>query len=95
MAAGPSPEEFVRALGKEDRVLVNVRDQLYGGDWKELERDLAARLSGKPYIFKLASKIEEDLGRIDRLRGYEAAHGVDLGELLGKSESAGEVSEAS
>ena len=55
-------------LAPEDRVLRDVRDQLYGGDWDELERDLRARLEGKPYIFKLATKIEEDLARIARLR---------------------------
>ncbi len=77
-----TPEEFVRSLSREDRVLVDVRDQLYGGAWDELERDLRARLVGKPYIFKLATKIEEDLARIERLRRYEAAHGVDLGRVL-------------
>ena len=58
-------------LAPEDRVLRDVRDQLYGGDWDELERDLRARLEGKPFIFKLASKIEEDLARIARLRQAE------------------------
>lgn len=82
----PAPEPFVRALAQEDRVLVDVRDELYGGDWAELEHDLKARLLGKPYIFKLASKIEEDLKRIERLRGYEAAAGVDLGEVLRRTE---------
>jgi hypothetical protein len=61
----------VTDLAPEDRVLRDVRDQLYGGDWDELERDLRARLEGKPYIFKLATKIEEDLARIARLRQAE------------------------
>jgi hypothetical protein len=79
-----TPEEFVRSLPLEDRVLVDARDELYGGAWDELERDLRARLAGKPFIFKLATKIEEDLGRIERLRRFEAARGVDLGEVLMK-----------
>jgi hypothetical protein len=83
-----TPEEFARALAREDRVLLDVRDELYAGDWKELERDLRARLAGKPFIFKLASKIEEDLDRIDRLRRFEAARGVDLGEVLRRNEGA-------
>jgi hypothetical protein len=61
----------VTDLAPEDRVLRDVRDQLYGGDWDELERDLRARLDGKPYIFKLATQIEEDLARIARLRAAE------------------------
>lgn len=84
-----TPEEFLRALSREDRVLVDVRDELYAGEWDELEGDLRARLAGKPYIFKLASKIEEDLGRIERLRRFEKARGVDLGELLRRAETAG------
>lgn len=93
MAGSATPEEphagYVRSLAHADRVLVDVRDQLYGGAWDELERDLRARLEGKPFIFKLASKIEEDLGRIERLRRYEAAHGVDLGEWVSKLAGAG------
>ncbi len=72
---------------------MDVRDQLYGGGWDELERDLRARLEGKPYIFKLATKIEEDLDRIARLRRYEAERGVDLGSVLSRLAGAGEAAE--
>ncbi|HVY61873.1 MAG TPA: hypothetical protein VHF22_09480 [Planctomycetota bacterium] len=81
-----TPEQFARALAREDRVLLDVRDELYAGDWDELERDLRARLAGKPYIFKLATKIEEDLARIERLRRFETARGVDLGEVTRQGE---------
>jgi hypothetical protein len=44
--------------------------------------DLQARLEGGPYIFKLASRIEDDLERIEQLRAFEQAHGVDLADYV-------------
>ena len=55
---------------------------LYGGSWDRFLRDLDDRLKGKPYIFKLVNRIEEDIDRIKRLRGYEDEHGIDLARLL-------------
>ena len=74
-------EAFCRTLGKIDLTFLAVRDQLYGGSWQEVEDDLHARLSGKPYIFKLATRIEEDLERIECLRSFEQANGVDLRQV--------------
>jgi hypothetical protein len=74
-------EQFCRSLGPTELTFLAVRDELYGGSWEEVEHDLRARLQGKPYIFKLATKIEEDLGRIERLRGFERSRGVDLREV--------------
>lgn len=73
---------FAEGLGKEERVLLLVRDELYGGSWAELEADLHARRERKPAIFKLNTRIDEDLGRIAKLRAYEQEHGVDLRRLL-------------
>ncbi len=83
-----SAAERVRSLAKEERLLLEVRDELYGGSWDELEADLRARLAGKPYIFQLATRIEEDLSRVERLREFEEENGVDLGALLRDGEGA-------
>jgi hypothetical protein len=77
-------ETFARALTPADHTFLAVRDELYGGSWDEIERDLRARLTGKPYIFKLATTIEEDLERIARLRRFESERGVDLRKVLKK-----------
>ena len=61
-------------------MLVVLKRELYEGSWDDMEADLRARLEGRPYIFKLASRITEDLERIARLRAFEAEHGVDLAE---------------
>ena len=73
---------FAEGLAHEERVLLLVRDELYGGSWHELEADLLARRERKPAIFKLNTRIDEDLGRISNLRAYEREHGVDLRRLL-------------
>lgn len=80
--AGDQDEEFVRGLSEEEKQLVLLRDELYGGDWGEMEQDLLDRKHGKPFIFKLVTRIEEDLERIRRLRVYEAENGVNLGSLV-------------
>ena len=60
-----SHQAFYEALEPEEEQLLLVRDFLYGGDWDELVADLEARRSGKPFVFKLNSRIEDDLRRID------------------------------
>jgi len=69
---------FVGAMTSEERMLVVLRHELYDGSWDEMEKDLRARLEGRPYIFKLAHRIADDLERIGRLRDFERSVGVDL-----------------
>ena len=59
-----------------------LKGELYEGNWDEMIADLKARLAGGPYIFKLANRIEDDLDRIERLRGFEKQHSVDLSEYI-------------
>jgi hypothetical protein len=44
--------------------------------------DLQARLNNKPYIFKLANRITDDIDRIKRLDEFEQKNSVDLGEYI-------------
>lgn len=81
--ASDVPEEvrqFVRGMSSEERMLVVLKAELYDGSWDEMVADLQARLDGRPYIFKLAHRITEDLERIRRLREFEESHGVDLSD---------------
>ena len=61
-------------------MLLILRDELYGGSWDKMSQDLKDRLTGKPYIYKLVHRIEEDLVRIEKLQGYEQKHRIDLAE---------------
>jgi hypothetical protein len=74
---------FADGLTKEERLLVAIRDELYEGSWDDLVADLEARKNRKPYVFKLATRLEEDLARVERLRAFEREHAVDLRTLLG------------
>jgi len=73
---------FAAGLSREDRLLMVLRDEIYGGSWDGLRQDLNARLELKPYVIKLATRIEDDLARIERLAGYEQEHSIDLKDYV-------------
>ncbi len=73
---------FVERMSREERMLLVLRQELYDGDWDEIVADLRARLEGRPYIFKLAHRIADDLDRIQRLREFERRRGVDLSDYV-------------
>ncbi len=74
--------EFVMGMTPEERMLITLRDELYGGGWEEMQTDLEERLAGRPYVFKLASRIEDDLTRIRRMRAVEDENDVNLTDYL-------------
>jgi len=75
-------QDFVDGLSEESRMLVVLKAQLYGGSWEPMLDDLRNRLSGKPYIFKLASRIQDDIERIEQMSEFEAEHNVDLADYI-------------
>jgi hypothetical protein len=70
--------DFVRGLSAEHKMLIILRVQLYGGKWEPMYQDLKNRLEGKPYIFKLANRINDDIERIEQMRQFEQQHNVNL-----------------
>lgn len=73
---------FVNGLNEECRMLVVLKRQLYEGSWEPMIEDLQNRLSGKPYIFKLANRIQDDIERIEEMLEFESTHRIDLTELV-------------
>ena len=71
-------EEFARRLTENERTALAIRDELYGGSWTRMREDLEARRTGRPYVFRLASRIDEDLRIIEKLSEYESREKVDL-----------------
>ena len=69
-------------IAPDEKVLVIIRDELYGGNWDEMLEDLRARLAGRPYVLKLAGRIEDDIERIARLRTIEEKQGIDLADYI-------------
>ena len=73
--------DFVARLSDEHRMLAILKAQLYGGTWEPMLDDLQNRLEGKPYIFKLANRIKDDIDRIEQMRKFEQEHNVDLSDF--------------
>lgn len=73
---------FVAGMTSEERMLVVLKKELYEGSWDEMLADLQARLNGKPYIFKLANRITDDIDRIKRLDEFERDNDIDLGDYI-------------
>ncbi len=66
----------------EHRMLVVLKAQLYDGMWEPMLDDLRNRLTGKPYIFKLANRIKEDIRRIEEMQEFEDEHNIDLADYV-------------
>ena len=87
-SAKASPhDKFAAGLTPDERTLVTLRDELYGGSWDQMLGDLRDRLKGKPYIFKLVNRIQDDIARIEKLNEYEKKHKINLTEYLKKKEA--------
>ena len=77
-----SIREYVKGLSEEQKMLVVLKSQLYGGSWEPMVDDLQNRLTGKPYIFKLANRIQDDVERIEEMKRFETGHGIDLSDFV-------------
>lgn len=74
--------DYVDRLSDEHRMLVLLKNQLYGGSWEPMIDDLQNRLAGKPYIFKLVNRIRDDIDRIEEMQQFESDHKVDLADYV-------------
>jgi hypothetical protein len=73
---------FVKSLTAEQRMLVILKKQLYGGQWEPMLDDLRNRLEGKPYIFKLVNRIQDDIERIEKMSAFEKENSIDLADFV-------------
>jgi hypothetical protein len=69
------PSEVLAALDAPVRRLVAVVKTLYAGCWDDCAEDIRRRRAGKPYLFKLALGLDDELDWLHRLQAYEAARG--------------------
>lgn len=74
--------EFVSGLSEEHQMLIVLKSQLYGSSWEPMLDDLRNRLDGRPYIFKLASRIQDDIDRIEKMQKFEKDYGIDLTDYV-------------
>lgn len=81
-AVSKAVSDFVNGLSDEHRMLVVLKSQLYDNTWEPMLDDLRNRLSGKPYIFKLVNRIQDDIRRIEEMQEFEAEHDIDLADYI-------------
>lgn len=81
-------KKFCDSLTSDEKMLIVLRDELYDGSWDKMLQDLKDRLKGKPYIFKLVNRIQDDVVRIEKLRDYEQKNSINLSEYIKGSSNA-------
>ena len=81
-SADSAVSDFVGRLSEQKRMLIVLKSQLYDGSWDAMLDDLKNRLSGKPYIFKLANRIKDDIERIEQMKAFEQLHHIDLADFV-------------
>jgi hypothetical protein len=64
-------EEVEDVLDEKEKLLITLKEELYFGQWGKMLQDLYDRKRGRPYIFKLVDRIDEDIRRIYELMGIE------------------------
>jgi hypothetical protein len=74
--------DYIHGLREEHRMLVALKTHLYEGSWEPMLDDLRNRLAGKPYIFKLVNRIQDDIERIEEMRRFETEHKIDLANYV-------------
>ena len=75
-------QKWADSLPAEERMLVVLRNELYSSSWDRMLADLKDRLKGRPYIFKLVNRIQDDIARIEKLQDYEKKNNVNLAEFI-------------
>jgi len=74
--------DVIEHLTEEERMLIVLQSELYDHSWQSMLDDLRNRLDGKPFIFKLASRIQDDIARIEKLKTLEEKHDLKLAEFI-------------
>jgi len=74
--------DYIDRLSEEHKMLVILKKQLYDGIWEPMLDDLKNRLEGKPYIFKLVNRINDDIARIEEMQKFEAEHHINLADYV-------------
>jgi hypothetical protein len=79
----PEPlRRFMDRMTQEQKLLLVLKRDLYGGDWQAMVGDLKNRLEGRPFIVRLAARIEDDLARIVQMSELERHYQVDLADFV-------------
>jgi hypothetical protein len=80
------PSDEIKAvlgnLTPDEKMVIILCSELYGCSWDKMLDELAERLKGRPYIFRLVNRIEDDMERIKKLRFIESEHKFSFFDYL-------------
>jgi len=80
MALSEEVKTILENLTYEEKQLILLCEELYDKKWDRFLIDLEERLKGRPYIFRLVNRIEEDIKRVKKLQAIEADYNISLFE---------------
>jgi hypothetical protein len=75
-------KEILSRLTDQEKVLIVCTQELYGGQWDLILKDLTARLEGRPYVLKLGQRIREDIDRVQKLQAIEQQYAIKLSDYV-------------
>jgi hypothetical protein len=75
------PQACIAQLTDQERMLIRLQKELYECSWDAILADLFNRLEGRPYVFKLANRVRDDITRIKKLKSYEEQYDIKLSDL--------------
>lgn len=75
-------KNILERLTDPEKVLIVCTQELYGGRWDLILKDLTARLEGRPYVLKLGQRIREDIDRVQKLQAIEQHYAIKLGDYV-------------
>jgi len=78
-------------LTTRDKMLVQLRDELYRGSWSRMTADLNDRYKSRPFVYKIHDPIAQDLDRIPELKFLEDRTEENLAIVIATIEIAGET----
>jgi hypothetical protein len=73
--AALAPREIFDQLDEPVQRLVVAVGTLYRGSWDDCAEDVRRRRAGRPYLYRLPTQVDDELGWLHRLSAYETARG--------------------
>lgn len=81
LVAGGLHSDFAAALKEEHRIMLSLRDNVYGGSWEGLLSSLHEGLGNQAYR-RISARLHSDIARVGEMQEYEMAHRVNLADYL-------------
>ncbi len=79
--AGDPNRAYLASLPEEYRLMLQVRDNVFGGSWKKQLSSMRKPLE-KPSSYTYRKRLIADIERVEEMRGYELEQGVNLADYF-------------